>query len=157
MPTVALQVTVTDYAKWRPIFDQHRSARAQAGFKNERVFRNVDDPNEVIIWGEATSGSKLRRALASPELKTAMKEAGGVDGTLKLHVIPFCRQSTIRSEHAPPKRPTIRLLRTLATTTRLRSGPRTAARSTTCCMPAAAWIRRGRSLPRRSTIGRAFG
>ena len=49
MPTVALQVTVTDYAKWRPIFDQYRSARAQAGFKNERVFRNVDDPNEVVI------------------------------------------------------------------------------------------------------------
>ena len=95
MPTVALQVTVTDYAKWRPIFDHYRSARAQAGFKNERVFRNVDDPNEVIIWGEATSGSKLRRALASPELKTAMKEAGGVDGTLKLHVIPFSSDAVI--------------------------------------------------------------
>jgi hypothetical protein len=95
MPTVALQVTVTDYAKWRPIFDQYRSTRAEAGFKNERVFRNVDDPNEVIIWGEATSGSKLRRALASPELKTAMKEAGGVDGTLKLHVIPFSSDAVI--------------------------------------------------------------
>jgi hypothetical protein len=95
MPTVALQVRVTDYAKWRPIFDQYRSARAQAGFKHERVFRNVDDPNEVIIWGEATSGSKLRRALASPELKAAMKEAGGVDGTLKLHVIPFSSDAVI--------------------------------------------------------------
>ena len=72
MPTVALQVTVTDYAKWRPVFDKYRSYRAEAGFKNERVFRNVDDPNEIIIWGEATSGSKLRRALASPELKAAM-------------------------------------------------------------------------------------
>jgi hypothetical protein len=95
MPTVALQVTVTDYAKLRPIFDRYGSARAQAGFKNERVFRNVDDPNEVIIWGEATSGSKLRRALASPELKAAMKKAGGVDGSLKLHVIPFSSDAVI--------------------------------------------------------------
>jgi hypothetical protein len=38
MPTVALQVTVTDYAKWRPVFDKYRSYRAEAGFKNERVF-----------------------------------------------------------------------------------------------------------------------
>jgi hypothetical protein len=80
MPTVALQVTIGDYAKWRPIFDKYRSQRAEAGFKNERVYRNVDDPSEVIIWGEASSGAKLRRALVSPELKAAMKEAGGVAG-----------------------------------------------------------------------------
>jgi hypothetical protein len=95
MPTVALQVTVTDYAKWRPIFDRYRSHRAEAGFKNERVFRNVDDPNEIIIWGEAISGSKLRRALASSDLKAAMKEAGGVAGTLKLHVIPYSSDAVI--------------------------------------------------------------
>ena len=95
MPTVALQITISDYAKWRPVFDKHRSSRAQAGFKNERVYRNVDDPNEVIIWGEATSGAKLRRALASRELKAAMKEAGGVVGTLKLHVIPYSSDAVI--------------------------------------------------------------
>ena len=95
MPTVALQVTISDYAKWRPIFDKYRSTRALAGFKNERVFRNVDDPNDVIIWGEAASGAKLRIALASPELKAAMKEAGGAEGTLKLHVIPFSTDAVI--------------------------------------------------------------
>jgi hypothetical protein len=95
MPTVALQVTIGDYAKWRPIFDKYRSHRAEAGFKNERVYRNVDDPSEVIIWGEASSGAKLRRALASPELKAAMKEAGGVAGTLKLHIIPFSSDAVI--------------------------------------------------------------
>jgi hypothetical protein len=42
MPTVALR-------EWRPIFGKYRSARALAGFKGERVFRNVDDPNEVMI------------------------------------------------------------------------------------------------------------
>jgi hypothetical protein len=55
----------------------------------------VDDPNEIMIWGEATSGPKLRRALASPELKAAMKEAGGVAGTLKLHVIPYSSDAVI--------------------------------------------------------------
>ena len=95
MPIVALQVTISDYAKWRPVFDKYRSARALAGFKNERVFRNIDDPNDVIIWGEATSGAKLRKALASQELKAAMKEAGGVEGTLKLHVIPFSSDAVV--------------------------------------------------------------
>ena len=75
MPTVALQVTISDYAKWRPIFDEHRSARVAAGFKNERVFRNVDDPNEVIIWGEAASGAKLRKALGRVLIKPAVMSA----------------------------------------------------------------------------------
>ena len=83
MPTVALQVTVTDYAKWRPIFDRYRSHRAEAGFKNERVFRNVDDPNEIIIWGEAISGSKLRRALARDE------RGGWRGGNLKAACYPL--------------------------------------------------------------------
>jgi hypothetical protein len=95
MPTVALQITISDYAKWRPVFDKHRSLRAKAGFKNERVYQNVDDPNQVIIWGEASSGAKLRRALASPELKAAMEEAGGVAGLLKLHVFPFSSDAVI--------------------------------------------------------------
>ena len=42
-----------------------------------------------------SAGSKLRRALASPELKAAMKEAGGVTGTLKLHVIPYSSDAAI--------------------------------------------------------------
>ena len=95
MPSVALQISVSDYGKWRPIFDKYRSYRAEAGFKNERVFRNVDDPNEIMIWGDAASGPKLRRALASPELIAAMKEAGGVAGTLKLHVIPYSSDAVI--------------------------------------------------------------
>jgi hypothetical protein len=33
-----------------------------------RLCRNVDDPDEIIIWGEATSGSKLR---ASPTVSTS--------------------------------------------------------------------------------------
>src|SRR5271170_1636013 len=66
MPTVALQITISDYAKWRPVFDKHRSLRAKAGFKNERVYQNVDDPNEVIIWGEASRKVARSKSLRRP-------------------------------------------------------------------------------------------
>ncbi len=95
MPNVALQVTVGDYAKWRPFFDQHKPLRVKSGFMNERVFRNTDDPNEVMIWGEASNGAKLRRALASPELKAAMGDIGGAVGTLKIHFIPFSSDTAV--------------------------------------------------------------
>jgi hypothetical protein len=65
------------------------SYRAEAGFKNERVFRNVGDPNEIIIFGEATSGSKLRRALASPETQGRDERSGSRGWNLKAACHPL--------------------------------------------------------------------
>jgi hypothetical protein len=42
--------------KMGPIFDKYKSARALAGFNNERVVRNADDPTKVIIWGTPQAG-----------------------------------------------------------------------------------------------------
>jgi hypothetical protein len=54
--------------------DKHRSYRAEAGFKNELVFRNVDDPHEIIVWGRRQA-DQLRRGAGKPRAKAAMKEA----------------------------------------------------------------------------------
>ena len=40
---------VADFAKWKPGYDAHGSARANAGLKEERLLRNTDDPNEVVL------------------------------------------------------------------------------------------------------------
>src|SRR5438874_9664484 len=40
---------VADFAKWKPAYDAHGSARANAGLKEERLLRNVDNPNEVVL------------------------------------------------------------------------------------------------------------
>ena len=86
MPTLAVQLTIGDYAKWRPVFDKHRPLRDKAGFTNVHIYRNADDSREVIIWGETSDVAKAREALAGQEIKDAMKEAGVV-GPPKVHVI----------------------------------------------------------------------
>jgi erythromycin esterase-like protein len=86
MPHMAVQLTIGDYAKWRPVFDKHKPLRDKAGIKNTKVYRNADDPKEVIVWGETSDVAKAREALASQELKAAMKEAGVV-GPPKIHVL----------------------------------------------------------------------
>ena len=87
MPTLAVQITVGDYAKWRPVFDKHKSLRDKAGMMNTRVYRDADNPNQVIIWSEPADVAKAREALSGPEIKSAMQEAGVV-GPPKVHVIP---------------------------------------------------------------------
>ena len=86
MPTIAAQITIGDYCKWRPVFDKHKQLRDKAGLRNVRVYRDADNPRELIVWSETSDLAKARKALTSPEIRSAMQEAGVV-GPPKIHVI----------------------------------------------------------------------
>jgi erythromycin esterase-like protein len=87
MATLAVQLTIGDYAKWRPVFDKHKPLRDKAGLHNVHVYRNADNPKEVIVWSEVADVAKAREALGGQEIRSAMQEAGVV-GAPKVHVIP---------------------------------------------------------------------
>jgi hypothetical protein len=40
---------VADFAKWKPVYDDHLPARQKAGLKEVHLLRNIDNPNEVIL------------------------------------------------------------------------------------------------------------
>jgi hypothetical protein len=87
MATIAAQITIQDYSKWRAIFDRAAPLRDKAGLKNVRIYRDADNPNQLIIWSEPQDLAKAREALAGPEIQNTMREAG-VIGPPKIHVIP---------------------------------------------------------------------
>jgi erythromycin esterase-like protein len=87
MPTLAVQLTIGDYAKWRSMFDKAAHLRDKAGQKNVQVYRNADTPNSVLVWSEAQDLAKAREAISGPDIQKAMQEAGVV-GPPKVHVIP---------------------------------------------------------------------
>jgi quinol monooxygenase YgiN len=92
MPTLAVQITIGDYAKWRPLFDKNKPLRDRAGLRNVRVYRDADKPRELIVWSETADAAKSREALSSPEVRNAMEEAGVV-GPPKVHVLaPGCAE-----------------------------------------------------------------
>jgi erythromycin esterase-like protein len=86
MPALAVHLTIQDYAKWRSVFDKHKPLRDKAGITNTHVYRNADDPKEVIVWGETSDVAKAREGLASQEIRNGMQEAGVV-GPPKIHVV----------------------------------------------------------------------
>lgn len=61
MATLAVQLTIGDYAKWRPVFDKHKPLRDKADMKNVRVYRDADNPKEVIVWGKPVTRPKPAR------------------------------------------------------------------------------------------------
>jgi len=40
---------VADFAKWKPVYDAHASARQNAGLRELHLLRNTEDSNEVIL------------------------------------------------------------------------------------------------------------
>jgi len=87
MAKLAVQITVGDYSKWRPSFDKHKPLRDKAGMTNTRVYRDADNPAELIVWSDTADVAKAQQALGGSELKAAMQESGVV-GPPKIHVIP---------------------------------------------------------------------
>ena len=69
---------VKDYAAWRAGYDGHEKSRLAAGITNGRVFRSVEDPNDVVVLQDVADVAKARTWVGSDDLKTAMQKSGVV-------------------------------------------------------------------------------
>lgn len=70
---------VTDYGKWRPMFDADTQKQKAAGLTNPRVLRSADDKSEVVVIFDDMDTKKAKAFAASTDLKTTMMKAGVVD------------------------------------------------------------------------------
>jgi len=70
---------VADFAKWKPVYDAHLSARQKAGLNEEHLFRNADDLNEVLLLFSTEDFDKAKAFTASVDLRQAMEKAGVSD------------------------------------------------------------------------------
>jgi hypothetical protein len=76
MNYVIIRHKVEDFNKWKPAYDQHLHARKAAGLKDVHVWRNLENPNEVVLLFEVADIAKAKEFSGSPELREAMQEAG---------------------------------------------------------------------------------
>jgi heme-degrading monooxygenase HmoA len=76
MPYSLSRLKSTDYAKAKLVFDQASAIRKAYGAKGWTLFRNADDPNEVIILIEWDNLETARKFIQSEDVKKALKEAG---------------------------------------------------------------------------------
>jgi hypothetical protein len=74
MITTAIRHSVTDYGKWKTLYDTHRPT--SEGAKFARVNRSVDDPNMVTVVAGFDTLELAQAYLDNPNLKTKMTEAG---------------------------------------------------------------------------------
>jgi hypothetical protein len=57
---LTIHLKVKDYATWRTSYDGREKSRVSAGITNGRVFRNAQDPNDVVILQDVADVTKAR-------------------------------------------------------------------------------------------------
>ena len=67
---------VADYSVWKATFDSSLDWRTKHGERSCRIFRGVQNPNELTLMFEWENFEKAHAFIASDELKTRMASAG---------------------------------------------------------------------------------
>jgi len=79
MTFVLVRHKVQDFAKWKPVYDEHQATRRAGGSKGARLFRSADNPNEVIMLFEWDQLKNARQFIQSEDLRKTMEKAGVAD------------------------------------------------------------------------------
>jgi hypothetical protein len=75
---LTVHIKVKDYAAWRTGYDGREKSRLSAGITNGRVFRNAQDPNDVVILQDVADVARARAWMGSDDLKSEMQKSGVV-------------------------------------------------------------------------------
>jgi hypothetical protein len=73
---LTIHIKVKDYGTWRPAYDGHEKNRLSAGITNGRVYRNAEDPNDVVILQDVADVAKAPSWLGSDDMKATMQKSG---------------------------------------------------------------------------------
>ena len=75
MPALFIRHKVTDYATWKPLFDEFDATRRAHGCQGSRLFRNADNPNETLILLTWDDLDRARLFAQSDDLREALNQA----------------------------------------------------------------------------------
>ena len=73
---------VEDFARWKAVFDSHLEAQEDAGIRLQRMWRELDDPDNVFFLFEVIDLDRARAFISSPEAAEAGTASGVIDGEI---------------------------------------------------------------------------
>jgi hypothetical protein len=69
---LTIHLKVKDYAVWRTGYNARETTRRSAGLTKGGVFRNPDDPNDVVVLQDVSDVERARTLLISEDLQATM-------------------------------------------------------------------------------------
>lgn len=88
MPTMMTRHRVRDYDAWRKHFDEHEGKRREFGITSRRVYRNVADPNDLVLLFDVADQHRAQEFAATDDLRQIMEKAGVEMDTVNIKALP---------------------------------------------------------------------
>ena len=79
MAVLVIRHQVESFDTWKAVFDEQVTTRQAHGSRRERVFRDVGNANEVLIYLDWDDGERAWLFARSDDLREAMVHAGVID------------------------------------------------------------------------------
>lgn len=76
MVYVITKLKVESFDKWKPVFDERKTTRKEAGSKEGTLYRNSDNPNELVIFFDWENMESAKNFFTSESLQKALKKGG---------------------------------------------------------------------------------
>ena len=76
MATIFRRTRVSDYERFREVYDAGTQAREAGGFHDEQLFRNPNDPNDVLTMTTVENIERARAYGQSDEVRQRQRAAG---------------------------------------------------------------------------------
>jgi hypothetical protein len=76
MSNLLTQHRVQNYDAWRPHFDRHEQTRQAHGITNPRVYRNANDPNDLVLLFDVADIERAKEFGQSEGLRSTMEKVG---------------------------------------------------------------------------------
>ena len=71
---------VLDFSRWKAVFASHAQAHRDAGLHLVRIWRTLDDPNNVFFLFEVGSLEKAGEFISNPDAAKAGESSGVIEG-----------------------------------------------------------------------------
>ena len=71
---------VTDFERWKAVFDSHAEAHRDAGLRLRDLWRDLAEPNNVFFLFEVTDLERARAFIDDPQAADAAGDSGVIDG-----------------------------------------------------------------------------
>jgi heme-degrading monooxygenase HmoA len=76
MAHVIVKISLEDFDKWKTVFDEYAEVRKRNGVIDSQVFRNSENPQEVLIFYEWDNLDHAWDFFGSAQNQKRLKEAG---------------------------------------------------------------------------------
>jgi hypothetical protein len=77
---------VIDYGKWYELYLVMASSRADAGWANEKLFRDSDDENDILLLADIADADRVRAWMVEDYMTGYPTATGADSGTLRFAV-----------------------------------------------------------------------